>query len=80
MLSGAITMDCNMKLLRRQSLLPSLMLPSTLATEAYQLTFDPSRPSLFGKALLTLLEKEGEVASQKASVSRRSHDKISKGY
>ena len=65
LLSGAITTDCNMKLVRWQSLLPSLMLPSTLATEAYQLPFDPSESSLFGEGLPTLLEKAGDVASQK---------------
>ena len=32
LLSRAITTDCNMKLLRQQSLLPSPILPSTLAT------------------------------------------------
>ena len=58
-------MDCNMKLLCRNALLPSLMLPSSLATEAYQLPFDPSALSLFGESLPALLEKEGEVASQK---------------
>ena len=62
LMSGVITTDCNMKLLRRQSLLPSLMLPTT---EAYQLPFDPSGSSLFGEALPALLEKAGEVASYK---------------
>ena len=52
-----------MKLLQQKSLLPSLMLPSALATEAYQLPFDLS--SLFGESLSALLEKAGEVASQK---------------
>ena len=32
--------------------------------EAYQLLFDPSGSSLFSEALLTLLQKAGEVASQ----------------
>ena len=67
LLSGVIITDCNMKLLHRQSLLPSLMLPSALATEAYQLPFDPSGSSLFCETLpaLSQLEKVGEVASQK---------------
>ena len=38
------------------------MLPSALATEAYQLLFDPLGSNLFGEALM---EKAGEVASQK---------------
>ena len=53
-----------MKLLRRYSLLPSLLLPQALAMEVYQLLFNPSGWSLFGGALSTLLEKTGEVASQ----------------
>ena len=65
LLSGAITMDCNMKLLYQHSLLPSLMLPSALATEAYQLLFDPLGSNLFCKSLSALLEKAGEVASLK---------------
>ena len=56
-------MDCNMKLLRRSALLPSLMFPSALATEVYQLPFDPSGSSLFGDSLPALLKKVGEVAS-----------------
>ena len=35
LLSGVITMDCNLKLLRRKALLPSLLLPQVVATEAY---------------------------------------------
>ena len=35
MLSSAITLDCNVKLVRHDSILPSLTLPSALATEAY---------------------------------------------
>ena len=60
LLSEAITTECNMKLLRRHVLLPSLSLPQALATEAYQLLFDPSGSSLFGRAL----EKARDVASQ----------------
>ena len=41
LLSGAITMDCNMKLLRHHALLPSLSLPQALAMEAYQLLVEP---------------------------------------
>ena len=58
-------MDCNLKLIWRNTLLPSMILLSALATEAYQLLFDPSGLSLFGEALLALLEKAGEVATQK---------------
>ena len=53
-------MDCNLKLIRR-----NVLLPSALATEAYQLPFNPSGSSLFGGALLALLEKAGEVVTQK---------------
>ena len=42
-----------------------MMLPSALAIEAYQLLFDPSGSSFFGDALLALLEKTGEVTTQK---------------
>ena len=63
--SIAITMDCDMKLLHRNLILPSLMLPSALATEAYQLLFGPSGSSLFGESLPALLETACEVASQK---------------
>ena len=58
-------MDCNLKLIRRNVLLPSMMLPSALATEAYQLPFDPSGSSLFGEAMSALLEKAGEVVTEK---------------
>ena len=51
MLSSAITIDCNKKLICRNALLPS-----ALATEAYQLLFDPSESGLFGEALPALLE------------------------
>ena len=40
LLSSTIMMDCNMKLIHRNALLPS-----ALATEAYQLLFDPSGSS-----------------------------------
>ena len=60
LLMGAITMHCNMQLLRQNALLPSLMLPSALAVEAYQLPFDPLGSSLFGEFLPALLEKVGE--------------------
>ena len=63
LLSGAITMDCNMKLFRHHTFLPSLSLPQALAMEAYQLPFDPpGRACLMG--LCQLMEKAGEVASQ----------------
>ena len=65
LLSSAITMDCNIKLFRRGALLPSMMLPSALATEVYRLPFDPSGSIVFGDALQALLEKAGEVATQK---------------
>ena len=59
LLSEVITMECNMKLLHRQSLLPSLILPSTLATEAYQLHGSErrtrSRRSGVGAILVRLL-------------------------
>ena len=64
-MSSAITMDCNLKLIHHNALLLSMMLPSALATEAYQLLFDPSGSSLFGEALPALIEKAGEVATQK---------------
>ena len=60
LLSRANIMDCNLKLIRHY-----VLLPSALATEAYQLPFDPSGSSLFGEALPALLEKAGEVATQK---------------
>ena len=65
LLSSAIMMDCNIKLIHHGALLPSIMLPSALATEAYQLPFDPSGLNVFGDALPALLEKAGEVATQK---------------
>ena len=54
-------MDCNLKLIRCNALLPSMILPYALATEIYQLSFDPLGSTLFGEALLALLEKVGEV-------------------
>ena len=62
LLSSAIILDCNIKLVRCNVLLPSLALPSALATEAYQLTFDPSRFNVFGTGLPALLERAGEMA------------------
>ena len=47
------------------ALLPPLILPSALATEAYQLPFDPSGSSVFGDSLPALLERAGEVAAQR---------------
>ena len=55
LLSSAITMDCNFKVIRRNALLPSMMLPCALATEAYQLLFSPMGLSIFGEALPALL-------------------------
>ena len=65
LLSSAITMDCNLKLIHHNVLLLSMMLPCALATEAYQLLFDSSGACVFGEALLALLEKASEVATQK---------------
>ena len=58
-------MDCNMKLTHRNAPLPSMILPSVLATEAYELPFDPLGSSLFDEALPALLEKAGEATTQK---------------
>ena len=58
-------MDCNLKLIHHGALLPSMMLPCALTIEAYQLSFDPSGSSVFGEALSALLEKAGEVSTQK---------------
>ena len=58
-------MDCNIKLICREALLLSMMLPCALATEACQLLFDLSGSSVFGEALLALVEKAAEVAPQK---------------
>ena len=61
-------MDCNIKLVRRGALL-SLMLPSALPTfKAYQLPFNSPQSSVFGDSLLDLLERTGEVATQKQSL------------
>ena len=65
LLSSTITMVCNLKLICCNALLPSMMLLSAQATEAYQLLFDPSGSNIFGEALPTLLKKAGEVAIQK---------------
>ena len=54
LLSSAITMDCNLKLIQRNALLPLMILPSALTTEAYQLLFDPSGSRFFGEALSAL--------------------------
>ena len=64
LLSSTITLDCNMKLVRCGSLLPSV-----LATEAYQLPFDPSGSSIFGTSLQALSERAGEVAIQRQQQS-----------
>ena len=65
LLSSAITLDCNVKLVQRSVLLPSLALPSALATEIYQLPFDPAGSSVFGAGLSALLERAGAIAAQK---------------
>ena len=69
LLSSAITLDCNDKLVRHGSLLPSMALPSALATEAYQLPFDPAGSSMFDMSLPALLERAGEVAAQRRQQS-----------
>ena len=65
LLSSMIMMDCNLKFICRGALLPCMMLPCALATEVYQLLFDPSGSSVFDEALPALFEKAGEVAPQK---------------
>ena len=64
-LSSVITLDCNVKLVRHNALLPSLALRSALATEAYKLPFNPSRSSVFGTGLPALLKRAGEMATQR---------------
>ena len=53
----------------QNALLPSLMLPFALETEAYQLPFDPSGSSFFSESLPALVEKARGVASQKRQQS-----------
>ena len=69
LLSSAIMLDCNIKLVRRNLLLPSMVLPSALATEAYQLPFDSALSNVFGMSLPALLERAGEVAAQRRQQS-----------
>ena len=58
-----------MKLVRHGVLLPLLMLPSAMATEAYQLPFVTMGSSVFGDSLPALLERAGEVATQRQQQS-----------
>ena len=69
LLSSAIMLDCNMKLVRRNMLIPSMALSSALATEAYQLPFNPSGSNVFGMGLSCLLEKADEMAAQRQQMS-----------
>ena len=46
-----------------------MTLPSALATEAYQLPFDPDGSSIFGTSLPALLERAGKVAAQRRQQS-----------
>ena len=62
-------LDCNVKLVRNGSILPSITLPSALAMEAYQLPFDPVGSSVFGDSLLALLERASKVATQRQQQS-----------
>ena len=62
-------LDCNVKLARCGSLMPSMALPFVLATEAYQLLFDPTGSDVFSKSLPALLERAGEVAAQRQQQS-----------
>ena len=56
MLSGAITMDANLKLVCQDSVLSAAHLPDLVAKEAYQLPFEPASSGLFGVGLSSLLE------------------------
>ena len=72
LLSSTIMMDCNLKLIHHNVLLPSMILSCVLATEAYQLPFNPLGSTVFGVALPALLEKAGEVKTQRdTSLSKR---------
>ena len=42
-----------------------MAVPSALATEAYQLPFDPARSSVFSTSLPALLESADKVATQR---------------
>ena len=73
LLSRAIMLDCNVKLVRRGSILPSITLSSALATEAYQLPFDPAGTSVFGVSLPALLETGQQGCSERQSSSCGRH-------
>ena len=77
--SSTIMLDCNVKLVRHGSILPSITFPSALATEAYQLPFDPAGSNVFGESLPALLERAGEVATQRQQSLEEALIKMAKG-
>ena len=64
-LSGSVTMDANLKLLRRDAILSAASLPAGVARDAYQLPLDPSGAQVFGGGLSELLGKADKIAADK---------------
>ena len=63
-LSRAITLDANLKLIRHNILLAA-SLPSTLVKEAYHLPLEPASSGLFGKGLSSILERCNKLMDKK---------------
>ena len=63
--SRALTMDANLKLVHRNSVLSTTSLPDLVAGEAYHLPFEPTSSGLFGEGLLVLLELSDKMKEEK---------------
>ena len=64
-MTAAITLDANIKLIRRHSVLSASSLPAALTKEAYHLPLEPASSSLFGEGLLPILEKSDRMTEEK---------------
>ena len=64
-LCGDITLDANLKLIRRNSVLSSTSLLDLVVKEAYHLLFEPASSGLFSEGLLHLLERSDKMMEEK---------------
>ena len=64
-MTAAITLDANKKLIGRRSVLSASSLSAGLAKEAYHLPLEPASSCLFGKGLLPILEKSDRMTDEK---------------
>ena len=65
MFSAAITLDANLKLIRRNVVLSASSLPAALAKEAYHLALEPAVPGFLVRACRTSRSRSNSVLCMK---------------